>query len=301
MMTNLDCFPCFLRQALEAARMATDHEEIQRKVLNSVLSILSNISIYSSPPEIALLVHQRVKAITGNLDPYKEAKKNQNELALKYEDILRDRIRETSNPLKVAMISSAAGNTIDLAPDQQMKDICKKCMEIISRGFSWDDYELFCKKVVQSKSLLYLGDNAGEIVWDKILIEELLDHFDFDINYVVRGFPILNDVTLEDAKYVKMTELVTVVPNGSEAPGTLLNRCSEELLMRYQKSDLILSKGQGNYESLSKENRPIFFLLKVKCPVIAGDVHCRIGDIILKFQSNLEREMNGYGCYHPGQ
>jgi uncharacterized protein with ATP-grasp and redox domains len=173
MMTNLDCFPCFLRQALEAARMATDHEEIQRKVLNSVLSILSNISIYSSPPEIALLVHQRVKAITGNLDPYKEAKKNQNELALKYEDILRDRIRETSNPLKVAMISSAAGNTIDLAPDQQMKDICKKCMEIISRGFSWDDYELFCKKVVQSKSLLYLGDNAGEIVWNKILIFEI--------------------------------------------------------------------------------------------------------------------------------
>jgi uncharacterized protein with ATP-grasp and redox domains len=269
--------------------MATKDEEIQRKVLNSVLSILSNISIYSSPPEIALLVHQRVKAITGNLDPYKEAKKSQNELALQYESILRAQIAEMSNPLKSAMMLSATGNAIDLALDQQIKDIYKRYMEIISRGFSWDDYGLFCKKVVKSKSLLYLGDNAGEIVWDKILIEELLD---LDINYVVRGFPILNDVTLEDAQYVKMTELVTVVPNGSEAPGTLLNRCSEEFLMRYQKSDLILSKGQGNYESLSRENRPIFSLLKVKCTVIAEDIHCRIGDIILKFQSNLEREMN---------
>ena len=289
MRTHLDCFPCFLRQALEASRMATKNEEIQRKVLNSVLSILSNISIYASPPEIAHLVHLRVKSITGNFDPYREIKKKQNEMALQYESILSSQIAEMSDSLKTAMMFSAAGNAIDLAPDYQIKDLYKRYMEIISRGFSWDDYELFCKKVAQSKSLLYLGDNAGEIVWDKILIEELLEEFNMDITYAVRGFPILNDVTLEDAQYVKMTELVTVVSNGSEAPGTLLNRCSEEFLKVYQKSDLILSKGQGNYESLSREDRSIFFLFNVKCPVIAEDVHCRIGDIILKFQSNLER------------
>lgn len=289
MRTHLDCFPCFLRQALEASRMATKNEEIQRKVLNSVLSILSNISIYASPPEIAHLVHLRVKSITGNFDPYREIKKKQNEMALQYESILSSQIAEMSDSLKAAMMFSAAGNAIDLAPDHQIKDLYKRYMEIISRGFSWDDYELFCKKVAQSKSLLYLGDNAGEIVWDKILIEELLDNFDLEITYAVRGLPILNDVTLEDAKYIKMTELVTVVSNGSEAPGTLLNRCSEEFLKVYQKSDLILSKGQGNYESLSREDRSIFFLFNVKCPVIAEDVHCRIGDIILKFQSNLER------------
>ena len=292
MMTNLDCFPCFLRQALEATRMTTKDEGIHRKVLNSVLSILSNVSIHSSPPEIALLIHQRVKAITGNLDPYKEAKKSQNELALKYEGILRDQITDTSNPLKVAMMLSAAGNAIDLAPDQQTKDLYKRYMEIISRGFNWDDYDLFCEKIVPSRLLLYLGDNAGEIVWDKILIEELLDRFDLDIIYAVRGLPILNDVTMEDAEYVGMAQLVKVISNGSEAPGTLLNLCSEEFISKFKKSDLILSKGQGNYESLSRENRSIFFLLNVKCPVIAEDVRCQIGDIILKFQSNLEREMN---------
>ena len=292
MMTNLDCFPCFLRQALEATRMATKDEGIHRKVLNSVLSILSNISIHSSPPEIALLVHQRVKAITGSPDPYQEAKKRQNDLALKYESILSGQIADVSDPLKAALVLSAAGNSIDLAPDYQPPDIYKRRLEMIGRGFACDDYELFCEKLVQSKSILFLGDNAGEIVWDKILIEELLDHFNLDIIYAVRGFPILNDATMEDAEFVGMAQLVKVISNGSEAPGTLLNRCSEEFLRVFRKSDLILAKGQGNYESLSREDRPIFFLLNVKCPVIAEDVHCKIGDIILKCQTNLEREMN---------
>ena len=119
MKTNLDCFPCFLRQALDAARMATDDEEIHRKVLNSVLSILSDISIYVSLPEIALLAHQRVKAVTGNPDPYKEVKKRQNELALEYEGILSTQISEMTNPLRGAMLLSALGNAIDVAPMSQ--------------------------------------------------------------------------------------------------------------------------------------------------------------------------------------
>ena len=292
MMTNLNCFPCFLRQALEATRMATKDEGIHRKVLNSVLSILSNISIYSSPPEIALLIHQRVKAITGSPDPYKEAKRRQNDLALQYESILSAQIADVSNPLKTALVLSATGNSIDLAPDYQSPDIYKRCLEMISRGFARDDYEVFYEKLAQSKSILFLGDNAGEIVWDKILVEELLDRFDLDIMYAVRGLPILNDVTMEDAEYVEMAQLVKVISNGSEAPGTLLSRCSEEFISKFKQSDLILAKGQGNYESLSREDRPIFFLLNVKCPVIAEDVHCKIGDIILKCQTNLEREMN---------
>ncbi|NWF94032.1 MAG: DUF89 family protein [Syntrophaceae bacterium] len=292
MKTNLDCFSCFLRQALDAVRMVTQDEAIQRKVLNSVFTILINVSVHMSPVEIAHLVHQRVKSITGDYDPYKEEKKKQNELALRYESTLSSQIAEMSDPLKAAMMFSAAGNAIDLAPECPIPDSYKRYMEIISKGFAWDDYELFLKKLTRSKSLLYLGDNAGEIVWDKILIEELLGSFSLDIMYAVRGFPILNDVTMEDVHFVGMDKLVKVVSNGFDAPGTLLDRCSEEFLKKYQESDLILSKGQGNYESLSGENRPIFFLLQVKCPVIAKDIHCNIGDIILKFQSNSKREMN---------
>jgi uncharacterized protein with ATP-grasp and redox domains len=292
MRTYLDCFPCFLRQAIEAARTVTQNEGIQRKVLNSVLSILSNVSTQASPPEIAHLVHLGVKSITGNFDPYREIKKKQNELALKYESTLSAQIAEMSDSLRAAMMFSAAGNAIDLAPDCPIPDIYKRYMEIISKGFARDDYELFLKKLARSKSLLYLGDNAGEIVWDKILIEELLENFNLDIMYSVRGFPILNDVTMEDAHFVGMDKLVKVISNGFDAPGTLLNRCSEDFLKKYQKSDLILSKGQGNFESLSEENRPIFFLLNVKCPVVAKDINCHVGDIVLKSQTNPEERMN---------
>jgi len=291
MRTNLDCFPCFLRQALEASRMATKDERTYRQVLDSVLSILSDISLQTSPPEIALLVHRSVKAITGNPDPYKEAKRRQNDLALQYERSLSAQIADVSNPLKAALVLSATGNSIDLAPDYQPPDIYKRCLEIMGRGFARDDYDLFYEKLARSKSILFLGDNAGEIVWDKILIEELLDLFDLDIIYAVRGLPILNDVTMEDAEYVGMAQLVKVISNGSEAPGTLLNRCSEEFVSKFKKSDLILSKGQGNYESLSGENRPIFFLLNVKCSVIAEDIHCDIGEIALK--SQLENRVLG--------
>ncbi len=287
MNTNLDCFPCFLRQALEASRMATKDESTHRRVLDSLLLILSDISLQTPPPEIALLVHRRVKAITGNPDPYKEAKRRQNDLALQYERSLSAQISDVSNPLKAALVLSAAGNAIDLAPDYQFPNIYKRCLEMMGRGFAWDDYDVFYEKLAQSNSILFLGDNAGEIVWDKILIEELLDLFDLDIMYAVRGLPILNDVTMEDAEYVGMAQLVKVISNGSEAPGTLLNRCSEEFVSRFRKSDLILSKGQGNYESLSREKRPIFFLLNVKCPVIAQDTHSDIGDIILKSKENL--------------
>jgi uncharacterized protein with ATP-grasp and redox domains len=296
MRTNLDCFPCFLRQASEAAQMVTQNEGIQRKVLNSVFSILSNVSVHMTPVEIAHLVHLRVKSITGDFDPYKEAKKKQNELALRYESTLSAQIAGMSDPLKAAMMFSAAGNAIDLAPNCPIPDIYRRYMEMISKGFAWDDYELFLKKLARSKSLLYLGDNAGEIVWDKILVEELIEAFDLDIIYAVRGFPILNDVTMEDAHFVGMDKVVKVISNGFDAPGTLLDRCSEEFLKHYKTSDLILSKGQGNYESLSEEHRPIFFLLNVKCPVIAEDMLCNVGDLVLKGQSNhaLFHHQHGY-------
>jgi uncharacterized protein with ATP-grasp and redox domains len=292
MRTNLDCFPCFLRQALEAARMVTQNEGMQRKVLNSVFWILSNVSVHMTPVEIAHLVHLRVKSITDSFDPYSETKKRQNEIALQYKNTLSSQIAEMSNPLKAAMMFSAAGNAIDLAPDCPIVEIYRRYMEIISKGFAWDDYELFLNKLARSKSLLYLGDNAGEIVWDKILIEELLDHFNIEIVYTVRGFPILNDVTMEDALFVGMDKLVKVISNGFDAPGTLLDRCSKEFLKHYQTSDLILSKGQGNYESLSAEDRPIFFLLQVKCPVIAENINCHMGEIVLKSQTNPEERMN---------
>jgi len=132
-----------------------------------------------------------------------------------------------------------------------------------------------------TESILYLGDNAGEIVFDKLLIEEMGKN----IVYVVRNKPIINDALIEDARDCGIDKIARVISSGSDAPGTVLNLCSREFLEIYHKAPLIISKGQGNFEALSEEKAPIFYLLKVKCPVIAKDIGCKVNDLILK--SNL--------------
>ena len=131
----------------------------------------------------------------------------------------------------------------------------------------------------EAKDILYLGDNAGEIVFDRLFIEQMPHE---KVTYVVRGEPIINDVTIEDAREVDMFDLVDVIDNGSDAPGTILETCSHEFQQRFASSDLVIAKGQGNYETLSDVNKRIFFLLQVKCPVIAKDIGFEVGSFIVK-------------------
>jgi len=128
---------------------------------------------------------------------------------------------------------------------------------------------------------MYLADNAGEVVFDRLLIEELVEELGKQVNYVVRDKPVINDALIEDALFFGINRTAKVISSGSDAPGTLLKYCSPEFIRLYQKAELIISKGQGNYEALSGEDRPIFFLFRVKCPVIAEDVGCNVGDMIL--------------------
>jgi uncharacterized protein with ATP-grasp and redox domains len=140
----------------------------------------------------------------------------------------------------------------------------------------WDQ-ERFLELVDQADSILYLTDNAGEIVFDRLLIEQLPLH---KITVAVRGFPVLNDATLEDAKEVGLDRLVKVMNNGSDAPGTILNDCSVDFVESFHRADLIIAKGQGNYETLSNHRKHIIFMLKAKCPVIARDIGCKVGDMV---------------------
>ena len=132
-----------------------------------------------------------------------------------------------------------------------------------------DTYAKFKKSIEKASLILYIGDNAGETVFDRILIEQLLQMNKSKIVFVVREKPIINDATFDDVKKVGLDKVATIISNGSDAPATILSQCSSEMLSYYQTADLIISKGQGNYESLSGRPENIFFLFKVKCPVIA--------------------------------
>ncbi len=285
MKTYLDCFPCIARQSLEAARLATDDENLQREILNSVFKILPDFPQDVSPPEIAVAAHRIIKRISGNKDPYKKVKEEFNEKALQLYPELKQKIDRSENRLLTAVKLAIAGNIIDFGVAGNNFDLVNTIEEVLSSNLAVDHFSRFKNNVLNASSILYIGDNAGEIVFDKILIEEIKNYSKADVVFVVRGEPILNDVTLEDAKLVGMYNIAHIISNGSDAPATVLSDISREFKKAFSAADMIIAKGQGNYETLSDIDKNIYFLLKVKCLMLARDIGSNVGDNVLK--SNL--------------
>ena len=271
MKTYLDCIPCFFRQALAAARISTADEIIQRRVLNSVSNMIPDLALNATPPEIAQQVYRIVYEITGNHDPYREAKKCANKSAMSLFAYMKDIVDDSVDTLETACKLAIAGNAIDLGAQAEYGSIQSIIEHSVGSQLDQEQYRKFKECVDQASLILYVADNAGEIVFDRILIEQLLKVKKLKIVFVVREKPIINDATLDDALQVGLNKFTTVISNGSDAPATILSQCSSEMLSYYRAADLIISKGQGNYESLSDIPGNIFFLFKVKCPVIARD------------------------------
>jgi len=244
-----------------------------------------------TPPHVGRIIHRLIKELTGNGDPYRKVKRRYNEIALKMLPDLSERVRAAEDPILTALQLAIAGNIIDFGALSGNFDLAQIVEETLRSEFAPDGYERFRSALDRAGRIVYLGDNTGEIVFDRILIETLLRHKPFEIVFVVRGMPIINDATMEDARFVGLDRLVRVISNGSDAPATVLSECSPEMVGIYDAADMVLAKGQGNYESLSEERGPLFFLLKAKCPVVARDLGCEVGDIVLrsgKFSQEIE-------------
>ncbi len=283
MKANLDCIPCFLNQSLEAARMATGDEEVHTEVMKKVMAHLQGVSFGSSPPEISREVHALIKKITGSDDPYKKVKEESNIAAGRLYPGLKEMVERADDPLLAALKLSIAGNVIDFGTSNRF-DIRDMIDRMENEGMG-DSYPLFKKFLDKTESVVYLGDNAGEVFFDRLLIEKLAD-MGKEITYVVRANPIINDATVEDAKYAGIDSIAEVIAGDEgqaiSAPGTLLSRASPEFMDRFTDADMVISKGQGNYESLSDVTRSMVFLLMVKCPLVARDIGMEVGNPVLK-------------------
>ena len=277
MKTYLDCLPCFVEQALRAARIATNDEKLIKKVLDEVGCMISDTPMENTPAESGMQVYGKISRITGVADPYREIKQQHIAEAKALLPELETMVAASEDPLLTAVRLAIAGNVIDLGINKTF-DLVSDIKKILLQDFALFDYDAFKKELAKAKTILYLGDNAGESVFDKILIQQLRK----PVKYAVRTQPIINDVTMEDALASGLDEVAELIDSGSKAPGTILRYSTPEFLGVYQKADLVISKGQGNYEGLSDEKRPIFFLLKAKCPVIARDIGVQEGDIVLK-------------------
>ncbi|MBN1756642.1 DUF89 family protein [bacterium] len=280
MKTYLDCIPCFFQQALLAARKATTDESKIREVLDAVAELMPSISLTASPPEIGREVYRVVRKITGVDDPFRETKAENIRTAMALYPQLKELVSGSHDPLLTALRIAIAGNIIDFGADPHF-DLSRDLNAILKQDFAIFHYDQFMESIQKAKHILYLGDNAGETVFDRVLIEQLRDHH---FTFVVRETPVINDCVLEDALDSGLGEVAEIISSGCDAPGTILSRCSQQFLKRLQASELVISKGQGNYESLSEvRDYPIFFLLKAKCSIIAKNIGVPLGSIILEY------------------
>jgi len=283
----LDCFSCFVRQALDAARFVTDDEEVHKTVVRSVLHWAAQTDMHNPPPVIGQQIHRLIRQITGKEDPYAEKKRGSNELALRLCSELKEDVEKAQDPLEAAVRLAIAGNILDFGVNNSLE--YAHAEEVIRAAlnaeFDCAELPVFADSLRGARDILYLGDNAGEIVFDRLLIERLDCR---KVTFVVKGSPVINDATMADAEAAGLTDLVGVITNGSDGPGTILETCSAQFRERFDRADLIVAKGQANYESLSDVNKPIFFILKAKCPVLARDLDCEIGAMILRHHAVSE-------------
>ncbi len=276
----LDCIPCLVRQSLDAARLVTNDATDQERILRDVLFWLNEIGMDESPPVLAQRIHRRLREIAQSGDPYKQTKKRHNEMAVKLLPELREKIQKADDPLAMAARLAIAGNVIDMGMKSAIgeQDVHESLEHALAEPFvgEWDRFHEATKN---ANKILYLADNAGEIAFDKLLVERLGPE---RVTLAVRGAPILNDATLTDAREVGLADFVTVVDNGSDAPGTILHDCCPKFQTLFREADMIVAKGQGNFESLSHQGHDVFFLFKVKCHVIAEHVGLPLGTQVLR-------------------
>lgn len=278
MKTSLECIPCFVRQSLDAVKMITDNAAEHERLMRDCLKWISDLNIALSPPAVAQLLHRKLREVTGVNDPYKAAKEDHNNLASELVDSLKSRLRASNEPLFMALRYAIMGNVIDLGAKNGIsrEDIYVE-MQNVDKQQLFGDLNAFKNALVEAKKILYLADNAGEIFFDRLLIEQLPAS---RVTLAVRGAPVINDATRKDAELAGIGEIAEIIDNGSDAPGTILEDCGPEFQRRFEAADIVISKGQGNYETLSDVEKNIYFILKIKCPIISAHAGLPVGTYV---------------------
>jgi len=278
-----ECAPCFLRQAKEALDLATDDEKVKIEVMEELVKIVgSDFNQEAVSNEVGTKIHRIIKEKTGNEDPYFLEKQKGNEIALKFLPKIK-RILKEKNELETYIKAAIVGNIIDFGALGVNYDIETGIIENMEKEIALNQIPELEKALESSKNVLYLADNNGEIVFDKLLIEKLKE-YDIDVIVALKEKPILNDAGVDDALQIGLDGVAKLVSTGTDSIGIIYNDISEEFKKIFQDADMVISKGLGNYEGLTAMelgNKPVFCLLNVKCDPIAKDIGVNLGDNVV--------------------
>jgi len=276
MRTSFNCLVCFIRQARSTGALAGKDDLVRRRLIDEAGRFLAKVDFKLSPPENAVALYALFSRILGDDDPFARVKRESNVFGRSLREEMASRIAGAADPLRAALRVAIGGNIIDYAA-QHVFDAEKTMNSCLEQPFVLDDYPALQEALAVKKEavdLLYLCDNCGEIVFDGLLIQQL-QRLGCRVTAAVRERPIINDATMEDAVFCGLDRICPVITSGTGCPGTPLADCSVEFQQHFNDADLIISKGMGNYETLSEVQAPVFFLFTVKCSEVARHVTAR--------------------------
>ncbi len=283
MLIDEACVGCIINQSVKVANAINASESLSYELTSTVESMSREFSFSQSPPEIASYVYEKMAQIADKTDLYDEVKALSTAKALSFIPLLKEKLLFSENKLLTATKIAVAGNVIDLAAEVEF-DLEEELEKIFHTEFACNDFEKLALQLSHAKSVLIIGDNVGEHIFDYMFLEtlkELFPHVNY--YYMVRGNPIINDVTMKEALAAGFDNLCEIVDSGVNTPGFFYSRANPHSKQLFDSVDLVLSKGMGNYECLTPSHRKnICFLLKVKCQVVANSLNKEVGDIICK-------------------
>lgn len=282
---SIDCLPCLLNQAVRTAKKHLPNEADQIELVKNVMAAMFTIEENASAPYIAHKIQIALKQALKNPDPYRQEKNYYNLEMLKLEKELLQLLETAEDPFDTGLKLAAAGNIIDFGPgyDLSKDKVLESIKETLLKDYPLEISHSLQAALGRAGNLLYLGDNAGEIVLDKIFIAAIKDYYpDLQIYFATRGKPVLNDITEADAYLVVMDRLARIINNGTDIPGTVLEYCSADFQKIYTDADVIISKGQGNFESLFGSGREnLYYIFLCKCSLFMERLGARQNDIML--------------------
>jgi len=272
-----DCYDCILRLAKSALDIAEQDDDAQIAYLRQVCTIASQHDPHTPPPSMAKEVFEYLHTVLGEKDLYKKIKVESHQLAMSILDDLRSLVHQAEDPFLQAIKIAGVGNIIDVAHNEEYK-LWDEVVKQVRQPILGDSVALFKQKMSENGELLYLADNVGETVFDRVLIEQL----EVPVRYAVKSGPTMNDATYEDAIAAGIDQVAEIVETGSTTPGTYLKDCSPEFRERFSQAGLVLSKGQANYETLDDQGEKMFYLLRMKCPIVAREIGHPVGTLVLQ-------------------
>lgn len=284
-----ECLNCGLRQFIKNLSLLNLNNDIEVKELRNFLRFLSDFDYSKTPPEMGRHLYHKIRDLSGRLDLFEKEKDQHNNAFLENYQDFKNFVTSQEDTFHQAAKLSIVANIIDFGPGHSFD--LNDFVEFTSKQKLFiDETDLLRSEIEKAKNILYLGDNCGELVFDKLFIETINKLYkNKQVTFVVRSSPIINDVTIKEALNVGIDKVSTVISSGYDAPGTILSESSEEFLDIFNSADVIISKGQGNFEGLSTSRENIFYLLTVKCEIVARYLQAPIKSLVLVSSKKLHK------------